>query len=172
VLRDLDTIEQINRIYAAVSLTITTSDDELSKKLEPGAPPSSRRFAAIRALADRGIHTGVLLIPVLPFIEDSEENIRQIIEMAHDNSAGYIIRSFGMTMRDRQRDHFYRKLDEHFPGLRRKYEHRYGNRYGIRVPNANRLEELFAELCQKYDIAASMPKYGEAKHKIKQPKLF
>ena len=172
VLRDLETITEISQVYAAVSLTITTADDALSKKLEPGAPSSSRRFDAIKALAKRGVHTGVLLMPVLPFIEDSEENIRQVVQRAHDSGAEYILHSFGMTLRDRQREYFYQKLDAHFPGLRGKYESRYGNRYGVRVPHAARLEKLFFELSQQYGIDTSMPKYGDDDLKSTQLELL
>jgi DNA repair photolyase len=126
----------------------------------------------MRKLAENGIHTGVLLMPVLPFIEDSEENVHQIVSLAHENGAEYILHSFGMTLRDRQREYFYRKLDAHFPGLRQKYEQRYGERYGVRVPNAARLEALFTELCQQHGIATSMPKYADPDRTMKQPSLF
>lgn len=172
VLRDLEVLRQIARIFAAVSFTITAADDELSQKVEPGAPPSSRRFAAMRQMAENGIHTGVLLMPVLPFIEDDEENIRRIVEMAHENGAEYILHSFGMTLRDRQRDYYYRKLDERFPGIRQKYEARYDEQYGVRVPNADRLERAFAALCQQHGIANTMPKYGDAEGEATQPALF
>ena len=115
VLRDLDTLCEINRRYAAVSFTITTTDDELAKRLEPGAPLVSNRLRAIRVLANRGIHTGITMMPVLPFIEDSEDNITQIVQKAHEHGAAYIIPSFGMTLRDRQRAYYYEKLDRLFP---------------------------------------------------------
>src|SRR5512136_875013 len=72
VLRDLDLLKEIGRLYAAVTFTITTYDDGLSKMLEPGAPVSSRRLAAMQTLSAAGILTGVALMPVLPFIEDTE----------------------------------------------------------------------------------------------------
>ena len=111
VLKDLDTLCQINRVYAAVSFTITTADDELAKKLEPGAPLVSERFRAMKTLADHDIHTGVTMMPILPFIEDDEENIRRIVEQAHAHGAAYIIPWFGMSLRDRQRAYYYDKLD-------------------------------------------------------------
>ena len=118
VLKDLDSLLEISRVYAAVSFTITTADDKLGKILEPGAPLVSKRFAAMKILAELGILTGVTLMPVLPFIEDNVENIRQIVTRAHEAGASYIIPSFGMSLRDRQRDYYYDKLDQLFPGLR------------------------------------------------------
>lgn len=122
VLRDLDIIAAINRVQARISFTVTTADDALAAKLEPGAPLPSRRYAAMARLAERGVPTGVLLMPVLPFIEDNEENIRGVVERAADAGASYILAAFGMTMRDRQRTYFYQRLDELFPGMRRRYE--------------------------------------------------
>jgi len=91
VVRDLETLKEINKAYAAVSFTITTSDDELAKKLEPGAPTTSARLEAIKTLSDAGILTGVTMQPILPFIEDTPENISSIVELAHQNGASYIL---------------------------------------------------------------------------------
>jgi DNA repair photolyase len=160
VLRDLDTLATINERYATVSFTITAADDELGKKLEPGAPLVSERFRAMRIIADRGLQTGISLMPVLPFIEDTEENIAAIVEMAHGHGASYIIPSFGMTMRDRQRAYYYDKLDKLFPGLRQKYEKTYDERYHCPVPNADRLAKVFYELCDRCDIAPRIIPYN------------
>ncbi len=159
VLRDMATLREINRVYAAVSFTITTADDALCRKIEPGAPPASKRFAAMRVLADNGIYTGVTLMPVLPFIEDTEENILAIVEQAHAAGAQYILASFGMTMRDRQRAYFYAQLDRLFPDVRPQYERRYGERYSCPAPNAARLEKIFRERCAQLGIATRMRVY-------------
>jgi len=165
VLRDLDTLSEIKRVYAAVSFTVTTADDDLAKKVEPGSPLVSARFRAMQVLAEHGLHTGLTMMPVLPFIEDNEENIRRIVEQAHAHGAAYIIPSFGVTLRDRQRAYYYERLDELFPGLRQKYEHAYGDRYHCPVPDAERLAEVFDDLCGRYGIATRMTPYqpGTAK---------
>jgi len=106
VLKDLDALCEINRTYAAVSFTVTTAGDDLAKRLEPGAPLVSARFRAMQTLAEHGLHTGLTMMPVLPFIEDNEENIRQIVEQAHAHGAAYIVPSFGVTLRDRQRAYY------------------------------------------------------------------
>jgi DNA repair photolyase len=159
VLRDLDTLVEINQRYAAVSFTITTADDELSKRVEPGASPVSDRLQAMRVLAKHGIYTGVTLMPILPFIEDTEENIAAIVQRAHEHGASYIIASFGMTLRDRQRAYYYDKLDQLFPGLRQKYEHKFGDRYECPVNDAGRLSALFNKLCRQYGIATRIQPY-------------
>ena len=159
VLKDLATLREINRVYAAISFTITTADDALCKKIKPGAPPASKRFAAMRVLADNGIYTGVTMMPILPFIEDNEENIVAIVEQARDAGASYIIATFGMTMRDRQRAYFYDQLDRLFPGVRPQYERRYGERYSCAAPDAARLEKIFRDHCAQLGIATRMRSY-------------
>ena len=153
VTRDLDLLREINRVHASVFFTLTTTDDALARILEPGAPLPSARLAAMRAMAESGIRTGVAMMPILPYLEDSEENVTQIVERAHACGARYIMPWFGMSLRDRQRAYYYDKLDQHFPGLRERYERRYGNRYGCAVENRERLEALFHGLCERYGIA-------------------
>lgn len=159
VLRDLDVFCRINQVYAAVSFSVTTADDELGKKLEPGAARVSDRFDAMRVLADHGIYTGVTMMPVLPFVEDTEENVRCIVETAHAHGASYVIPWFGMSLRDRQRGYYYGKLDALFPGLRQVYEREFGDRYDCPSPKADRLTQLFQELCEAYGVATRMQPY-------------
>lgn len=162
VRRDVDVWQAISQVYAAVSFTITTADDELGKKLEPGAPPVSRRWAALQDMAGAAIMTGVTLMPVLPFIEDSAENIRAIVHRAKECGASYIIAAFGVTLRDRQRAYYYAQLDRLFPGLRPQYEQRYGDRYSAPARDAPRLEQIFAEACAHGGLATRLPFYEPA----------
>ena len=159
-LRDLDLLKEIAKIYAAVSFTITTADDALAAKLEPGAPSPSRRYQAIKTLSGQGIYAGITLMPVLPFIEDNEANIMAIVDRAREAGAKYIIASFGMTMRDRQRTYYYEKLDRMFPGLREKYETSFGDQYSCGVGNAGKLEKMFHKACARYSIATRMIQYA------------
>lgn len=159
VLQELETLRRISQVYASISFTITTADDALAAKIEPGSSRPSARFAAMKTLAAHGIQTGVTMMPVLPFIEDNEENITAIVEQAAANGASYIILGMGMTLRDRQRAYYYRQLDALFPGIREKYERTYGDRYSCDTPNAPRLYRLFNALCEKYHIATSLPLY-------------
>jgi DNA repair photolyase len=165
VLRDLDLLADIQRqTYVAVTFTVTTADDALSRKLEPGAPVSSKRLAALRTLSQRGILTGITLMPVLPFIEDTEENIRRIVNLGAENGAKYILPAFGMTLRDRQRAYYYDKLDLHFPGLRTRYEKAFGEKYSAAAQNAPRLKQIFGELCEQHAIATRMPVFTPVPH--------
>lgn len=171
VLKDLETLAEISRVFAAVSFTVTAASDELGKQVEPGAPQVSRRFAAMAKLAGRGIHTGVLLMPVLPLIEDQPENILAIVRLAADHGAEYLLPSFGMTIRDRQREYYYRQLDRHFPGLKEHYIRKFGNNYFAPAENAERLSELTAEACEKAGISLSMPKFTPQQIVKKSPQM-
>ena len=169
VVRDIDLLEEIGRkSYAAVTFTVTTAEDALSKRLEPGAPVSSRRLAALQLLSRRGILTGVAMMPVLPFIEDTEENIRAIVRLAQAAGAKYILPAFGMTLRDRQRRYYYAKLDRLFPGLRPRYEQAFGERYSAAARNARHLGQLFAEMCAELGMATKMPVFAPQKRVHKE----
>jgi DNA repair photolyase len=159
VLRDIDLLERIGEVFAAVSFTITTADDALARKLEPGAASPTARYRAMRTLADHGILTGVTMMPILPFIEDGEENITEIVQLAHENGASYIIPAFGMTLRDRQRAYYYDKLDKHFPGMRQRYIEAFGNDYFAPARNYSQLERHFKAVCKQYKMPTRMPQY-------------
>lgn len=157
VVRDIDILQKIARVSsAAVSLTVTTADDALAKLVEPGAPPSSSRFRTMKRLSEAGIETRVALMPTLPFIEDSWENVSAIIEEAHRCGAKVVIPWFGMSMRDRQRLHFFRRLDESFPGLRERYEAAYRDDYMCPSPQAADLHRRCQALCAKLGIATQV----------------
>jgi DNA repair photolyase len=163
VLRDLDLLSEINGVYAAVSFTVTTADDHLARKLEPGAPPPSRRYQAMRVLADAGILTGVTMMPILPFLEDDPENIRQIVIQAADNGASYIIPAFGMTLRPGSRDYFYQKLDHQFPGVKDKYIQAFGDSYQCNAPNWRQLKDTFQNEISRLNIRPNIPVYQPRK---------
>jgi len=160
VLKDLETLRTISHTYASISFTLTTVDDALAAKVEPLAPRPSARLAAMRVLADHGIQTGVTLMPVLPFIEDNEENITAIVEQAAAAGARYILPWMGMSLRDRQREYFYQQLEQLFPGLRQRYERTYGERYSCAVPYASRLYHFCETLCQQHGIVTRLPLYA------------
>lgn len=159
VLKDLAALQQINEVHAAISFTITTTDDDLARRLEPGAPSPSRRLKAIATLAEHGIHTGITLMPVLPFITDTEDNLTRLVEQAYAHGAAYILPAFGMTLRDRQRTYYYDQLDRHFPGLRAQYESRFGDRYYAAARETEHLNELVSSLCEKYAISTRITCY-------------
>ena len=171
VLKDKETLISINQVKARVSFTVTTADDALAKILEPGAPTPSRRLAAMKQLSEAGIETGVLMMPILPFIEDSPQNVLDVVEAAAANGADYIIPSFGVTIREGQREYFYDQLDRHFPGLRQKYEQTFGEQYFCEAQNRHRLEKIFKDACEEYGLATQVSSYPK-KSKAVQPTLF
>ena len=159
VLKDLKTLRRINRVHASVCFSVTTADDGLAKKLEPGASLVSDRFKAMETLAAHGISTGVAMMPILPFIEDNEENIAEIVRLTHTHGGTFIIPWFGMSLRDRQRAYYYEQLDRLFPGLRRKYERRFGDRYSCSAINADQLTQAFNQQCAQLGVATRVKRY-------------
>lgn len=148
ILRDRDVLSDIRgHSPVLVKMTVTAADDALCRKVEPNVAPTSERLQALAALASEGFFCGVLLMPVLPFIEDSEENVRAVVRLAHESGARFIYPAFGVTLRDRQREHFYRQLDLRFPGLRARYERVFRERYECRTPNFGQLWRAFTEEC-------------------------
>jgi DNA repair photolyase len=157
ITRDIDVLSSICRHSPVlVKITVTAADDSLCQKLEPRVAAASRRFAAINALAARGIFTGLLLMPVLPFLTDTELNIRAIIRLAYENGAKFIYPAFGVTLRQNQRDWYYQQLDAQFPGLKQKYINRFGNTYECHSPNAKVLWPLFQQECERLGILYKM----------------
>ncbi len=157
VLRDLDVLSEISKVYAAVSFTITTADDDLASKVEPGAPLPSARYKAMRELANAGILTGVTMMPILPFLEDDPENIRLIVQKAADSGASYILPAFGMTLRPGSREYYYKKLDLHFPGVKEKYIHAFEDSYHCSATNWRQLDEVFKEEILRVGIQSKIP---------------
>lgn len=157
VARDVDVLQEIARHSPViVKITITCADDALCKKLEPHVAPSSQRFEAVRTLSHAGIFTGLLMMPILPFIEDTEENVGTIIRTAYESGAKFIYPAFGVTLRQGQREYFYRKLEEQFPGLKERYQKRFGDRYECASPNAGALWRFFQAECNKLGLLYKM----------------
>lgn len=159
ILRDIDILSMIKEEAPVLcKITITAAEDELCKKIEPYAALSSKRFAVLKSLGENDIFAGVLLMPVLPFIEDNEDNIIKIVEKSREAGAKFIYPAFGMTLRDSQREYYYKKLNELFPeeNLCEKYIKRYGNYYNCQSPNAKGLWKVFKKMCDKYGIMYDM----------------
>lgn len=159
VTRDTDILCSIQEHSPVIcKITITTADDGLSAKVEPGAAVSSQRFQALAGLSERGIFAGILLMPVLPFIEDNEENINAIIKRASECGCRFIYPAFGMTLRQNQRDYYYEMLNRIFPGenLVGKYRKRFGESYECRSLKAAQLYRMLGEECEKKGILYKM----------------
>lgn len=170
--RDIDLYQSIqNHSPVICKLTITTTDDALAAKIESRAPPPSRRLAALEKLSRAGVFSGVLLMPVLPFVEDFSENVLSVVNSAARAGAKFVYAAFGVTMRDGQRDYLLDGLDQAFPGqeIGERYRKKYGYRYYCSSPRAKELWELFSARCRelgllyqmKHIISAATRNYGD-----------
>lgn len=151
VLRDLDLLRAIQeKTKCVVQMTLTTYDEDLCRKIEPYVSVTRQRVQALKRLRDAGIPTVVWLCPILPFINDTEENIRGILTDCMEAGVyGVICFGMGLTLRDGNREYFYRQLDRLFPGMKAKYIRAYGMRYEINSPRNRELMKLFHQLCEE-----------------------
>lgn len=160
ILRDLDLLADINRqAKAVVQMTLTTYDDRLCRILEPGVCVTSQRIAALKAFRDAGVPTIVWLGPILPFLNDTRENINGILDACIDAGVkGVLCFNMGLTLRSGNREYFYAQLDRHFPGLKERYIRTYGNQYEINSPRNAELMALFHRRCEQngmlHDVGA------------------
>lgn len=154
ILRDLDLLRKINqKTKCVVQMTLTTYDEELCRKIEPHVSTTGERFAVLMKLRDAGIPTVVWLSPILPFINDTRENIAGILDMCAEAQVyGVISFGMGLTLREGNREYFYKQLDCLFPGLKEKYIRTYGNRYEIESPDNKKLMKLFHQKCEEGGI--------------------
>lgn len=154
VLRDLDLLREINRkTKCVVQMTLTTADEALCRKLEPGVCTTKRRVEVLKSLSREGIPTVVWLCPILPFLNDTRENIQRILESCQDAGVkGVICFGMGLTLREGSREFFYRNLDRLFPGLKEEYIRSYGSAYVLDSPNNAQLMQLFHKTCEKAGI--------------------
>ena len=163
ILRDLDLLKKINeKAKVVVQMTITTADDELCSILEPNVCPTSRRVEVLKILNENGIPTVVWLCPILPFINDTEENINTILDYCiESNVYGILCFEMGLTLRKGNREYFYRKLDENFPGLKERYIEEFGNDYVLPSPNNSKLMSLFKKRTSQNGIVSDNGKIFE-----------
>lgn len=138
-----------------ILFTITTFDDELCKKIEPNVSVTSERLKAMETLSNFGFTTGVLLMPILPFINDTEENIKSIVSASASAGAKFIYPYFGVTLRDRQREYYYEQVDKLFPGVKAKYERYYSYKYNCNSFNKG-LYKTFINECNEYGLKHKM----------------
>lgn len=160
IIRDIDILKKIqSHSPVIVKMTITTFDDELCKKIERKVCTSNKRFKAIKKLSDNNIYTGILLMPLLPFINDNEENIKNIIKKAYECGAKFVFSyGLGVTLRTNQREYYFEQLRKIFPqqNLHEIYMNTFGEVYENPSQNVNYLWKVFKEECEKYNILYKM----------------
>ena len=154
VLRDIDLFESINRnLKSVLQMTLTVADENLSRILEPGVCTTARRYEVLKAFQARNIPAVVWMTPILPFLTDTEENMRQVLDYCFDAGVkGVILYGAGLTLREGNREYFYAALDRHFPGLSDTYRARYGDAYEVNSPHNKKLMALFHEACEKRGV--------------------
>lgn len=178
ILRDIDLLDEINKeAKCVVQMTLTTYDDDLCRIVEPNVCNTKRRIAVLEEMQKRGIPTIVWLTPILPFINDTEENITAILnECARVGVKGIIDFGMGLTLREGDREYYYAALDKHFPGLKEKYIREFGNAYEIPSPNSKKLYKIFNDICRKNGMMSTPDEcfkfMRELPDKYKQMSLF
>ena len=181
ILRDLDLLISINKkAKCIVSMTLTTFDETLCKIIEPDVCGTNRRFEVLEIMRDKDIQTIVWLCPFLPYINDTEENLRGLLDYCIKADVyGILCWGMGLTLRDGNREYFYAKLDEHFPGLKEVYRKKYGSSYAVTSDNNDALMKLLYDMCTRHKIVCNkdsvfeyMQTFTCKEKNIAQPELF
>ena len=154
ILRDIDLLDEINRsAKCVVQMTLTTYDDDLCRVVEPNVCSTKRRIQVLERMQERGIPTVVWMTPILPFINDTVENITSILrECVRVGVKGVVDFGMGLTLRVGDREYYYEALDRHFPGMKERYIRRYGNAYSLPSPKAGELKTVFCRICEENHI--------------------
>ena len=171
ILRDLDLLKSIHqKAKCVVQMTLTTYDENLCRILEPNVSTTKERFEALRIFHENGIPTVVWLSPILPYINDTRENIQGILELCiRAKVKGIICFGMGLTLREGDREYFYAALDRHFPGLKEKYHRRYGYAYELPSDNSRELMKLFRETCTSNGILHDVNACFQYLHEFPEP---
>ena len=168
VLRDLDLLKKINeKSKAVVQITLTTEDDDLCKIIEPNVCPTSRRVEVLKKLNEANIPTVVWLCPILPYINDTEENINGILDSCIEtNVRGVLNLDMGLSLRKGNREYFYKKLDEHFPGLKERYIEEFADSYFIHSRHNRKLKWILNKRCRENGILSKADEIFEYMHEF------
>jgi len=158
ILRDLELLKRINeKAKCVVQMTLTTYDEKLCKILEPNVCTTKERVEALKVFHENGIPTVVWLSPILPYINDTRENIEGILDYCIQAKVyGIICFGMGLTLREGDREYFYAALDRHFPGMRERYHQRYGYAYELPSDRSRELMKLFRDKCRTNGIICDM----------------
>lgn len=170
ILRDLDLLQKINeQTKCVVQMTLTTCDEELCRKIEPHVSSTKERFEVLKKMRDAGIPAVVWLSPILPFINDTKENISGILDMCIEAGVyGVICFGMGLTLREGNREYFYEQCDRLFPGMKEKYIQKYGNRYVADSPDHDRLMRLFHQTCEENGIVHNNDQIFDYLHRFEE----
>lgn len=170
ILRDLEILKRINdKTKAVVQITLTTADEELCRIIEPNVCTTKRRFEVLKTLHDEGIPTVVWLCPILPYLNDTEDNIKRLLEMCVEAKVrGILCFGMGLTLREGNREYFYEQLDRHFPILKQRYIRNFGNQYVINSPHDAELMRLFHRTCEVNGILHNNDEIFDFLHRFEE----
>jgi DNA repair photolyase len=170
ILRDLDLLKKINNnAKCIVEMTLTTFNEQLCKIIEPNVSTTKERFDTLKTMRDNDIQTIVWLSPILPFINDTKENIRGILNYCMEAKVyGILCFGMGLTLREGDREYFYKNLDKYFPGMKKKYQRRYGNNYILTSDNNKELMEIFNKTCDENDIVHTIDELFNYMHTFEE----
>lgn len=170
ILRDLEILKRINgKTKAVVQITLTTADEELCRIIEPNVCTTKRRFEVLKTLHDEGIPTVVWLCPILPYLNDTEDNIKRLLEMCVEAKVrGILCFGMGLTLREGNREFFYEQLDRHFPMLKQCYIRNYGNQYVVNSPHDAELMRLFHRTCEANGILHNNDEIFDYLHRFEE----
>lgn len=173
ILRDIDLLQKINdKTKCVVQMTLTTCDEELCKKIEPNVCTTRERFEVLKKLHEAGIPTVVWFSPILPFINDTEKNVSGILDMCIEAKVyGIICFGMGLTLREGNREYFYKQLERLFPGMKEKYIRKYGNQYMIDSPDNQKLMRLFHQKCSENGIVHNNEQIFEYLHTFEEKQV-
>ncbi len=174
ILRDLDLLKRINgKAKCVVQMTLTTYDEELCRILEPEVSTTRERFEALQVFRDNGIPTVVWMSPFLPFINATKENLEGILDYCiRAEVYGIICFGIGLTLREGNREYFYRALDRHFPGLKEVYQRKYGYAYEIASDKNRELMKLFRSICREHGIISDKELLFEYLHTFPEKETY
>ena len=174
ILRDLDLLKSIHeKSKCVVQMTLTTYDEELCRILEPNVCTTKQRFEVLKVLKENGIPTVVWLSPILPFINDTRENVEGILNYCVQAEVyGIICFGMGLTLREGNREYYYAALDKHFPGVKERYKRKFGLAYELPSDNSRELMQLFRTTCKKYGIVHNVDKVFEYLHAFPENKGY
>lgn len=174
ILQDMDVLRRIHeKSKAVVQMTLTTHDDALCRCLEPNVSVTSERVEALKQFRDAGIPTVVWLCPILPFINDTKENVEGILQSCIEADVkGIICFNMGLTLREGNREYFYAQLDRHFPGMKARYIRSYGNAYELNSPHNTELMRLFHRTCERAGMMHDVREIFSYLHTYEEKELF
>lgn len=168
ILRDIDILKAINlNTKCVVQITLTTFNETLCSVIEPNVSTTAERYTVLEAMRDADIPTVVWIDPILPFINDTEENLRGLLDYCvRAKVRGIICFGFCTTMRDGSREYFYKKLDENFPGIKDQYIRTFDESYECRSSNDIYLMDILLSECRKYSMICNPDEIFRYMHKF------